>query len=199
MLKKSKKIDITSKLYTNIYLFFVTIELIYGFLILSPHGKLNGMFNGFYIKIKNNLNYFLIFGFLFSIFFNYIFPGIGWISFIITLYKIADLCCYQKEMFETDVYYGSGKYNHAYSTIYNEAILERINDGTRSGTSSSKCDIEDNEWLSKLCPNDNKKPFLCDDGCNKCNVIKYGKNFEILNKPRGIYSTSLLAKEMRLS
>ena len=31
-----------------------------------------------------------------------IFPGIGWLAFMITLYKIADMCCKQKEMFEQD-------------------------------------------------------------------------------------------------
>ena len=100
---KSKLLN--CNLYLVTYLCFFLLELAYIFVILSSYGK-DGRFNSLYFKIKLNLNYFLVFGFVFLTFFTMIFPGIGWLTFMITLYKIADMCCKQKEMFEPEVYYG---------------------------------------------------------------------------------------------
>jgi hypothetical protein len=224
MPKKSNSRAVFPNLYMVAYLCFFLLELAYVFLILSPYGDSNGRFNSFYVKIKQNLNYFLVFGFIFLTFFTMIFPGIGWLFFMITLYKIADFCCKQKEAFEQDLYYGWGRYYPESATIYNEAELERINDASYS---AAEGDVEDIDWLSKLYPNnellfkrDNctynnqiipaimtpedemeieQKPFISNNGCNRIDIKTYGSIFEDLNTPRGLLTSSLLAKEMRIA
>jgi hypothetical protein len=200
---KSKLLN--SNLYLVTYLCFFLLELAYIFVILSSYGK-DGRFNSLYFKIKLNLNYFLVFGFVFLTFFTMIFPGIGWLAFMITLYKIADMCCKQKEMFEQELYYGWGRYYPESATIYNEAELERENDGTSAAYSSAERDVEDKYWLSKLYPirklfkNEleiEPQPFIY----NECrgDIETYGSIFESLNTPRPLFTTSTLAKEMKVA
>jgi hypothetical protein len=152
------------------------------------------------------------------------FPGIGWLGFMITLYKIANFCCNQKEAFGDGFYYAWSRYYPESATIYNEAELERINDASYS---AAEGDIKDIDWLSKLYPNsellfkrDNctynnqiipeiltpedeleieQKPFISEDGCDRIDIKTYGSIFESLNTPRGLLTSSLLAKEMRIA
>jgi hypothetical protein len=152
-----------------------------------------------------------------------IFPGIGWLFFIITLYKIAQICN-QREEFGDGFYYAWSRYYPESATIYNEAELERENEASYSAADG---DSKNRYWVSKLHPNSEllfkrdectynnkfipeiltnedemeieKKPFLCNSGCNRCDIKTYGSIFESWNTPRGLFTTSTMAKEMRLS
>jgi hypothetical protein len=150
--------------YISLYIFFLILELMYIILILSPYSE----------KILFNIKY-IDFIFIFLIFFNILFPGIGWLAFFITIYK-------KKIEYLTDYTYCTDyKYFTKNATIYNEALLERI-DNTTSGYSSAQGDVQDKYYFQI-----------------PTNLKKNKEIFEILNTPRGLYTTSLLAKEMQIS
>ena len=150
--------------YISLYIFLLILELTYIILILSPYSE----------KILFNIKY-IDFILIFLIFFNILFPGIVWFAFFITIYK-------KKIEYLTDYTYCTDyKYFTKNATIYNEALLERIDD-TTSGYSSAQGDIQDKYYF--------KIPT---------NLKKNKEIFEILNTPRGLYTTSLLAKEMHIS
>lgn len=44
-----------------------------------------------------------------------------------------------------------------------------------------------------------KRDYLCNGGCDRCSIQEYGNLFESYNRPRPLYTTSLLAKEMNSS
>lgn len=223
--------------YAMVYTIFLILELIYVFLLWSPYGKPDGMLHDMYQRIRNNLNLFVAFNTIYIVVYSFIFPGIGWLAFIITLWRVADLCC-NKENFGDGLHYGWGRYYPDCATFFNQAHLEREQDGTRAAYSSAVGDNEDSYWLSQLSDYENKNAhrtihvmcrkklvfekngcgygkwiipeikdksiaacgyYLCDGGCDKCKIQKYGNIFEMLNEPRPLYTTSLLAKEMNSS
>ena len=234
MPKISKLGKSTIEPYHMIYIGLFLLEICYIILLLSPYGDHNGFLKEYYLKIKENLLIFVIVGILFLTIFTLPFIGVGWLAFIITLYRVANMCC-NKEDFGNGLLYGGGRYYPDSATFFNQGHLERNCDETRAGYSSAVGDVKDKYLLKKLAECENKivhEPFqdiyqkklvyekdgcgygnwiipeikdvsptkctdyLCNGGCNKCTIQQYGNIFEMLNKPRPLYSTSLLASEM---
>ena len=155
MSRRSKpKISVPSA-YALTYVTFLVLELMYVFLVWSHYGNPDGMFHNMYQKIRNNLNLFVAFNMIYLIVYSYIFPGIGWLAFIVTLWRVADICC-TKENFGDGLKYGWGRYYPDKVTFFNQAHLEREQDGTRAAYSSAVGDNEDSYWLSQLSDYENK-------------------------------------------
>ena len=235
MPKRVKPNMTISTVYMVLYMGFAILELFYVSLLWSSYGNTNGKLQNIYQSIKQNLNIFTTFGFILLIMLSFFFPGIGWLAFIVTLWRVADLCCNKRENFGDGLHYGWGRYYPDSATFFNQAQIEREQDGTRAAYSSAVGDTEDSYWLAQLADYENKNvhrsiysmrnknlvfekdgcgygnyiipkikdmtvagcgEYLCNSGCNKCSIQKYGNIFELLNTPRPLYTTSLLAKEM---
>lgn len=166
-----KKIYISPS-YLITYFFFLITELLYCIFLVSSYGNTDGYLREMYLFIKQNLKLFVSFNLIYLIIYSFIFPGLGWISFVLTLWRIADICCKEKnkENFQT--------YCHKENTIFNQPLLENI-DKSYSGYSSALGD----DKLQCLYSLEN-------------NLVKNKKIFEFLTKPRPLYTTSLLSKEM---
>ena len=109
-----------------------------------------------------------------------IFPGVGWFTFIITLFIVVRIHC--NENFKLNQYYPD-------RIIFDEAELERDLDGTRAAYSSAVGDTEDIYWIPKIAKY--KNLIL-----NKNDIKEYGNIFDMINTPRPLYTTSLLSKEI---
>ena len=94
--------------YAMVYTIFLILELIYVFLLWSPYGKPDGMFHDMYQRIRNNLNLFVAFSMIYIVVYSFIFPGIGLLAFIITLWRVADLCCKRKTLATDYIMVGVG-------------------------------------------------------------------------------------------
>ncbi len=221
--------------YMMLYLSLFILELFYISLIWSSYCDSEGRFKNFYQLIKGNIKAYVFFGLIFLVFFSILFPGIGFLAFIITLGKVADMCCNKVEGFGDGLLYSWGRYYPDSATFFNQGHLQRDQDGTRAAYSSALGDVKDNYWLSKLAEYENKiahlpihairrkkfvyekdgcgygkwiipklkdvsvvsrQGFLCNEGCNRCSIQQYGNFFEDFNRPRPLYTTSTLAKEI---
>lgn len=222
-------------LWMMLYMGLSLLELFYIFMLWSSYGNPDGKLKEFYIHIKRNINNFVLFGLIGLVLLSFVFPGIGWMAFIVTLWRVAEMCCSQKEGFGDGLHYGWGRYYPDSATFFNQAIIEREQDGTRAAYSSAVGDNKDAYWIAQLADYENRiahqpvramrrkkmvfekdgcgngqwiipkikdkavtgcMDYLCDGGCRKCSIQKYGNLFETLNTPRPLYTTSLLAKEM---
>jgi len=234
MPRHSKSNSPVSTIYNILYSLFLVSELIYIIVLLSPYGRQNGKLHDMYQFIKINLNIYVTFTVTFLLLFSFYFPGLGWLTFIVTLWRIANFCC-NRENFGDGLNYGWGRYYPDSATFFNQPQIEREQDGTRAAYSSAVGDNKDSYWISKLAEYENRiahkpihsvrrkkfsyekdgcgygnwiipnikdtsvlgcKNYLCDGSCTKCSIQQYGHIFEMLNTPRPLYTTSLLAKEM---
>jgi len=152
MFKKS----LVSTTYMMLYLTLFILELFYIALSWSSYGDPGGRFKNFYQSIKGNIKAYVFFGLLFLVFFSTLFPGIGFLAFIITLGKVADMCCRKGEGFGDGLLYGRGRYYPDRATFFNQGHLQRDHDGTRAAYSSALGDVKDSRWLSKLAEYENK-------------------------------------------
>lgn len=179
---KSNMLMLIPSIYASIYLILLLLEIVYIFLIWSKYGEPDGMFHKMYQFIRNNLSLYVMFNIVYLSMYSFIFPGIGWLAFTITLWRVADMCC-NKENFSNISYNKIGPY-YPYcpntETIFNHAYLERQKDGTEAGYSSAV--------------GDTYKPYS-----HKCTLKQYADMFERLHRPRPLYTTSLLSKEMKSS
>ena len=191
MLIQSKQKMLSASTYTIVYIVLFILELLYVSLLWSPYGKPDGMLHNMYQTIKNNLRLFVIFNIMYLAIYSFIFPGIGWLSFIVTLWRITNPC-YNNENFRNELHDGLGRYCPDYKTFFNEAHLEREQDGTRAAYSSAVGDNEDIYWLANHPKNINARYPI-----HPMRMKKFV--FEMLNEPRSLYTTSLLAKEMKSS
>ena len=202
MPNKIKKQNVLSNAYITFYMFFLLLEMIYIFLIWSSYGNPDGKFKNLYITLKNNINTYVAVGLIFLTISSFIFPGIGFLAFIVTLWRVAEMCCSKNERFSDFLNYRWLGYCPDSEKYFNEAEIERDPDGTRAAYSSAVGDTEDLYWLSKLSKNNISSNLyndhICDGSCNKC-LKEYGNIFEMMNTPRPLYTTSLLSKELRSS
>lgn len=160
---KNKQIVIVNA-YLLFYLILLFLELSYVFIALSPYGNSNKNLQDFYRKIQVNLDINFSLMFMFLIILSLYFPGIGWLAFIVTLWRVAGYCC-SKENFGDGFNYGWARYYPDTTTYYNEPLLDK----TACSYNGAKGD--------KSCL----------------------KTFEALNRPRPLYATSTLAKEMNIA
>jgi hypothetical protein len=169
-------------LYVYFYILLVLLEMSYIILAWSPYGKPTGTFSPFYKWVKNNLDLFVLVSMLFIVLFSFIFPGFGIFALLVTVYRVAEMCCnenkeYSKEHFGDGLLFGGGGCSN--DTIFDQGCLENTR-GITTGTSSA---LGDNE-----------------DGCfslsNSCNLAYFGSVFQNRIRPRGIFTTSLLAKQI---
>jgi hypothetical protein len=197
--KNKKKMAITNA-YIMMYMFFLLLEIIYIFLIWSSYGNPDGKFKNLYITVKNNINTYVAVGIIFLTISSLIIPGIGWLAFVLTLWRVAEMCCTKNERFGDSLNYGWLEYYQDSAKYFNEAEIERDPDGTRAAYSSAVGDTEDLYWLSKLSKNNKLyNDHMCDGRCDRCYIKNYGNIFEMMNTPRPLYTTSLLSKEMKSS
>jgi hypothetical protein len=169
--------------YMTLYMFFVLLEIFYIFLLLSPYGKSDKNLKKIYITVKNNINTYIMIGLIFLTISSFVFPGIGWLAFVITLWRVAEMCCTKNEEFGDGLNYSFNRYYQDNSTYFNEAEIERNLDGTRAAYSSAVGDTEDIYWLSKLAKYKNQianksynkkwneKLVYVKDGCGCNNYI----------------------------
>jgi len=145
-----------STVYMILYMGFAMLELFYAFLLWSSYGNTDGKLRDMYQNIKQHLNMFVSLAVVFLIIFSFFFPGVGWIAFIITLWRVADFCCGQQEGFGDGLNYGWGRYYPDSATFFNQAHIEREQDGTRSAYSSAVGDVADSYWLAQLADYENR-------------------------------------------
>lgn len=221
--------------YMILYAILSILEFTYIFLVWSPYGKPSGKLNKLFTTVKNNLNAYVVFGILFLMFFSIFFPGIGYMAFVVTLYRVAQMCCKPSENFGDGLKYGWGRYYPDHAKFFNQGHIERDQDMTRAAYSSAVGDTEDAYRIAKLAEFENRishtpihamrrkvlvyekdgcgygkwiipetrdnsvlgqQYHLCNNGCDKCAIKKYGSIFESLSRPRPLYTTSTLAKEV---
>lgn len=228
--------------YMMLYITLFILELFYISLVWSSYGDPEGRFKNLYLSIKRNTKAYVFFGLIFLVFLSILFPGIGFLAFVITLWRVADMCCRKVEgfgdvieEFGDGLLYGWGRYYPDSATFFNQGHLQRDQDGTRAAYSSAVGDVKDRYWLAKLAEYENKivhlpihamrrkefvyekdgcgygkyiipklkdvsvvsrQDFLCNEGCDRCSIQQYGNFFEAFNRPRPLYTTSTLAKEV---
>ena len=267
--------------YGVLYTVLMLIELGYVFLAWSPYGESNGAFKKFYQYIKQNLNTYVVFGLILLVVLGIFFPGLGYLAFGVTLYRVSEMCC--KENFGDGLNYGwgslsapglgggslsapgqgGGRYYPDDATFFNQGHIRRDQDGTKASYSSAVGDSKDVLNMAKLAEFENRinrvsasamkrkvlefqkdgcgcgvatdqaggngnwiipqikdltvtgpEQHLCNGttltgpglgtgvvgttsgGCNMCDIKKYGSIFEEQIRPRPLYTTSLLSREM---
>lgn len=156
MPRKMKQQPALPTAYMMMYMFFLLFEMFYVFLLWSSYGNPDGKFKNLYITVKNNINTYVAAGLIFLTISSFVFPGIGWLAFVITLWRVAEMCCTKNERFGDGLNYGWGRYYPDSATYFNEAEIERDPDGTRAAYSSAVGDTEDRYWLSKLAKYENR-------------------------------------------
>lgn len=231
-------------LYLFIYLSLFLAEFIFIILAWSPYGNINGAFQPIYSYFQKNLNQFALILVLVLLSSMFLFPGIGFFSLLVILYRVAQMCCQKdnlKENFGDGMLYGWGQYYPDYDTQYDQGCLERNRQNIQAGYASALGDNKDLDWMNaiQLSDYENKKyyndindnPYFLfpkenndnwvipkiKNGCtlNKCQMYVPNRYFaknpcsmegnlayagSILRDrvtPRGLVSTSLLAKELR--
>lgn len=185
--------------YMILYMTFFILELFYIAFLWSSHGNSEGKMKNVYNLIKRNSKAYVFFGLIFLVFFSILFPGIGFLAFIITLWRVVDMCCNKIERFGDGLLYGWGRYYPDSATFFNQGHIQRDQDGTRSAYSSAYSsalgDVKDNYWLSKLAEYENKivhlpihairrKNFVYEkDGCGYGNwIIPKLRDMSVISK-----------------
>lgn len=210
----------------KIYLTLILLEIFYIFLAWSPYGSTDGAFYPFYSYVRSNLNGFIITSILLLTLISFIFPGVGWMALIVTLYRVASLCC-QKEHFGDGLPYGWGTFQRDDQTYLDQGLLQRETDQTRTGFSSAVGDQEDQGWLASYTTVANQHlPYLDfiwkKKECNeptflqpemKEAMIHYPPQqlsensqltlsktlYDAQTAPRPLYTTSLLSDQLKTS
>ena len=168
--------------------------------------------------------------------------------FILFMLILISLSSVTNEEFGDGLLYGWGRYYPDNATFFNQALIQRDQDGTRAAYSSSLGDDKDAYRMMELSDLSNRishlpiwaakrKLMVSCDGCNgddyggnngnndnngnngnncsnknnitgkmkdqcvapcKFDLQKYGSIFEELNRPKPLYTTSLLANELSL-
>jgi hypothetical protein len=156
MSRKIKQQTTFPNAYMTLYMFFIVLEIFYVSLLVSPYANNDENLKKIYITVKNNINTYIMTGLIFLTISSFLFPGIGWSAFVITLWRVAEICCTKNERFGDGLNYSFGRYYPDSSIYFNEAEIERDLDGTRAAYSSAVGDTEDIYWLSKLAKYENK-------------------------------------------
>ena len=214
-------------LYLTSYIILFLLEIIYLFLAWSPYGHPDGKLKPFYMYVKKHLTKFVVFSIIILFIFGMFYPGLGVFALIVTLYRVSEMCCGVKETFGDGLPYGWGTYHPDHETYLDQGLLERDEDQTKTGYSSAVGDVEDKYLMADVVNKDNKKLFAVyskgnngygnwivpklkyinsnknriDDYCgsSKCDLSLAGEVWENYAKPRPLYTTSLMAKELNLS
>lgn len=193
----------------NIYIFtYITLilaELVFSILLLTPYGDPKGSFASLYGYVRRNLNNFFVIGFIILNLIYFVFPGLGSLSFLIIIYRVAQTCCYNKESFGDGLLYGWGRYHPSDDTVYDQGCLERNNDGTNAAYSSA-CGDNVLRKKSVLFPTRyNEGSWIIPKIVDTCKIHKpcsseyldiAGSVLRDQIRPHGLITTSLLAKQL---
>lgn len=247
--RRTRSANAGMPVHVMIAFFLLVVELVYVFLAWSPYGDPNGALRPWYMFVRKNLTTFVVLGVLVLVVFTMMMPTLGVFAFIITLYRVAQLCCDEKdggavkESFGDGLRYGWGLYYPDHATQFDQGLLEREQDGSRAAYSAALGDVTDRYWMTKLADYENTHVYrpaaglrrkiismpkdscnygfnnwltpqvldavymkgppnpggACEFGCDPCSVAFAGSVFHQMHKPRPLYTTSTLAKEMDLS
>lgn len=104
--------------------------------------------------------------------------------FFLIMLIVTSFVSVTTEGFGDGLLYGWGRYYPDTARVFNLPLLER--DG--SGYSSSVGDNKDAYRIKTLARLENR--------IDSCNIQKYGNIFEQLIRPKPLYTTSLLAREL---
>ncbi len=145
--------------------------------------------------------------------------------FCLFILILSSLISVTKEGFGDGLLYGWGRYYPDKAIFFNQPLIEIDQNGTRAAYSSSLGDSKDPERIMELSDLENKishfpikaikRKLMVTCDCNntitgkmkdQCvggnynfDIQKYGNLFEELIRPKPLYTTSLLARELNLS
>lgn len=188
------KDDVFLRVYIIMYILLILAEMVFVIIIWSPYGDPEGRFGKLYDWVKKRLNGFVVASIFVLTFISFIFPGLGFFALLILLYRVAEKCC-NKENFGDGLLFGWGQYEPDKNTVYDQGYLDRT---TCSAFSSSDGDQNDPYFLFPMDSENWIIPKIVNqvDIPKKCSLKYVGSVFQESIKPRGLYTTSLLAKQL---
>ena len=210
-------------LYVFFYAILLIIEMVYVVMVWTPYGRVDGNMRSWYTYVRQHLDTFVILSIVVIALYNTVFPGLGIWALTITLYRVSQLCCGPtKEMFGDGIPFAWGSYEPDNATLFDQGELERNNGASHSSA------LHDNEnghrsirrlrnmvavfpkdgcgWDNWIIPKirevkyyHGKKRYDGYCGCESCKLSVYGSLFQTMVSPRPLYTTSLIAKQMKES